>query len=868
MAQRVETFTVAILDDITKKPVGTGFIVAENLIVTAYHVLLSALRLPNEAVLSHGTHVWIRFPVAQIDEIGIVTEYNSADADIALLRVDGIPSSCKIAVLGPSIGCAGHRFVSAGYRGISGGAVGTIAPPELESKRAPYLRLVLRSDQIDRGMSGAPVLDLDVDRVVGMVVSTWYGEPASGKDRETSFAIPAEAIRQVCGLVSLVEPLNEVGLAIVQTRGVILENLPARRARHFVGRGDEKQTILNLLKDEGATVVIFGTGGMGKTTLALEIAHCCMERRLVEAIIWVSTEFKSELTSSRLLDTISEVFGFKVYKRLDRENKMSRVWRLLRSRQSLLVIDGFEQVRDPELIGFIQTRPRQCRLLITTRYLTGVPQGEIIRLRELNKLESEELMRVLSSNKRLENAPSEVYHEVYSACGGMPLALEWAIGQINVGRQTLQMVVSSLTQAKIRALYETLFENSYDRLSDTEKQIIWAIVVSIGTISKRALRFMTELDEEIISETLKQLIDMSLVYENGEFDEEQVQFSVHPLLHNFMQAKLVQHPNVAERLTERYIRYFSDLAARNEYEYLKVDEVRFVLDWCSRHNQRKLIQLVYALSYFFFNYGLWEERIKWAREALNASRNLGDSKAEAWMLINELGYMSIQQGKYNLAEEYLRDGLRVVQERLSAMNTDEIVTDAEDKLGWQFMRGLAFRYLGILNSNCSNYSEAQGYFDESAKIFESLKRKSILANQAIEMAELALKRGDIDAALSLYRESITYYDEQRDEKPWVLPWMARAYYGLGDIQMQGGELDKARDLYMAALDLLRIRYDEYEIAQVSYRLALVDEKIGNYESAVRLLEDALRVFARLGTVAQFDQVEETITRIRSLQKEH
>lgn len=868
MAQRVETFTVAILDNTTMEPVGTGFIVAENLIVTAYHVLLGALHLPSTRPLSPGTQVWVRFPVEHTDKAGVVTEYSNIDADIAILQVDEIPCSCSIAILGPSTNCTGDRFVSTGYRAVSGGAIGTIAPPELEPTRAPYPRLVLRSDQIDRGMSGAPVLDLDQDRVVGMVVSTWYGEPGSGKDRETSFAAPSEAIKRVCELLSLVEPSTEVRYAIVLPKGTILENLPPRRAKHFVGRRNEKRLVVDLLKGEGAKVVIFGAGGMGKTTLALEVAHYCMEKHLFESVIWTSTEFKSELTLGKLLDTISDVFGFEVYKRLNDADKVHRVRQLLRSEQCLLIIDGFELVRDPEMLIFIRTLPRQCRLLITTRYLTDALGGEIVHLRELSRLESEELMHALSNNKRLENAPPEVFREIYSACDGMPLALEWAVGQINAGRQTFQAVVNSLTQAKAKALYEALFESLYDRLSSTEKQAIWAIVVSIGTISKRALRFVVDLNEDEVNETLEQLIDLSLVYENGEFDEAAVQFSVHPLLRNFMQAKLGQQPDVEKRLVERYIRYFSDLAERNEYEALRVDDVRFILDWCNRHNQRKLIQLVYALSYFFFNYGLWGERIEWARQALNASRNLGDYKAEAWMLINELGYMSIQQAKYDSAEEYLREGLQVVQENISMMDTEEIKADAKDKLGWQFMKGLALRYLGILNSNRSDYTEAQRYLEQSVEVFEILKRKSIIANQRIEMAELALERGDTNTARDLFYQAIEYHNKQKDAKPWVIPWIARAYYGLGDIEMQRGKLDEARNFYTTALDLLRVRHDEYEIAQVHLRLALVEEKIGNYESAIGLLEDALRVFARLGTVALVDQVEEAIAKIQRLQKEH
>ena len=98
-----------------------------------------------------------------------MVEYSNLDFDIATLKLSNkIYEPLNVAVFGSSKKSSGNRFISSGYREV-GGAVGIIAPPKLEPSHLPYRQLILRSDQIDRGMSGAPVLDLEADKIVGMV---------------------------------------------------------------------------------------------------------------------------------------------------------------------------------------------------------------------------------------------------------------------------------------------------------------------------------------------------------------------------------------------------------------------------------------------------------------------------------------------------------------------------------------------------------------------------------------------------------------------------------------------------------------------------------------------------------------------------
>jgi tetratricopeptide (TPR) repeat protein len=272
--------------------VGTGVAVSTlGQVVTCAHVVEDALGVhPRDA---GGAEVGVYFPQARGGEeearrATVAGCFPQHDDDVVLLQLTGGPSPLapeQIAVLGRAGESRFHPFRSYGYRRlekyVAGHAHGTIpdfvkAPAGHDVQAEP---VQLESQQINRGMSGAAVLDIERNLVVGLVSETWFPD-LSTKDRDTAWAVDA----RVLTFDPLNLPLRDDPLPKRQAPQPRTDVTAARRAaaphgiawngappplREWVGRDDLLKAITRDWDDPEKRVTgLIGFGGEGKSSLA------------------------------------------------------------------------------------------------------------------------------------------------------------------------------------------------------------------------------------------------------------------------------------------------------------------------------------------------------------------------------------------------------------------------------------------------------------------------------------------------------------------------------------------------------------------------------------------------------------------------
>ena len=194
---------------------GTGIVVSkEGLVLTCYHVIGNI----EDKTLDYIA-VDIYFPEANVTKPAkVMLEYCDATLDIGFLMLqDILPSEQAVAYLTEKFDSS-HKFLSYGFRkpdqfrGLFA-KIEVLGRTKKISDDLTFSQEVIQiqSDGIEEGMSGSAVLDLQTDRVIGIVFAHY--DAAGTVDTDLNFAIPIVSIVNLKATVSSVLKRTNPGLS-------------------------------------------------------------------------------------------------------------------------------------------------------------------------------------------------------------------------------------------------------------------------------------------------------------------------------------------------------------------------------------------------------------------------------------------------------------------------------------------------------------------------------------------------------------------------------------------------------------------------------------------------------------------------------
>jgi LuxR family glucitol operon transcriptional activator len=223
----------------------------------------------------------------------------------------------------------------------------------------------------------------------------------------------------------------------------IYSNLPSRT--EFIGRKKEIERIIEALNSRYFLICIDGIGGIGKTSLALEVIHECLwfskgeikstESQPIETnipkfegFIWTSAKDR-ELHLNDILDAIARTLDWPGIAQQPYEEKRESVRKLLQTNRYLLIVDNFETITDETIRDFLLKIPEPGKVLITSRE-QKLPQAWAVSIKGLEQNEALVLIRNEGQRlglKSVAEADDQVLLRLYQATGGAPLAIKWSV---------------------------------------------------------------------------------------------------------------------------------------------------------------------------------------------------------------------------------------------------------------------------------------------------------------------------------------------------------------------------------------------------------------------------------------------------------
>jgi predicted ATPase/DNA-binding SARP family transcriptional activator/tetratricopeptide (TPR) repeat protein len=690
--------------------------------------------------------------------------------------------------------------------------------------------------------------------------------------RELNAEVDPETTSLFHGIRDTVRRRSQPASRAVRTdRGARITRIPSPLTP-LVGRNQERWEVRRRLGN-CRLLTLTGTGGVGKTRLAIEIAEE-MKEDFAGGVCFVEL---AALTDAALVpQAVMDGIGLKPN---PGRNASEALADRLKSSDLLLVLDNCEHLAQPcaKLAGTLLGACAHLRILTTSREPLGIAGESVWRVPSLSVppatdhlgnrdknlvAEVMEYEAVTLFVERAQQARSDfalTVHNVESVSrvcrrlDGIPLAIELAAARVRsltvedidgkLDQRFGLLTGGSRTALPRQKTLRSLIDWSYDLLNEPEKALLCRLSVFAGGWTVEAAEQVcagTLVAQWEVLDLLTSLADKNLIV--AETFGPSVRYRLLETMRQYARDRLLESGD-SELWRGRHLEYFLALAEEALPHLTSVDHptwlelletehdnLRSALAWSSEGagSAESGLRLAASLWRFWDVRGYLGEGRGWLAALLDSEGlpvRAGDGRSAARArALNGAGVLAWRQGDYPAARALHEESLAIMREL-------------------DHRRGIAgsLNNLGNVAYEQADFPAARAFFAESLAIMRELGHRGGIAAALGNLGVVAKKQGDDKAAWALYEESLSIQRELGDR--WGI---ATSLQGLGSVAHDQGDYHGARALHEECGAIMRELGDRGGIATALEALAPALAALGSPGRAARLFGTAERLREEIG----------------------
>lgn len=658
-------------------------------------------------------------------------------------------------------------------------------------------------------------------------------------------------------IFQVIDPELLTEFSSLRTLNAVPNNLPIQLTS-FIGREREMKEVKELLT-QTRLLTLTGSGGCGKTRLALQVAADLLED-YPDGVWFVDL---SVLADSALVpSTVAVTLG--IHEEPGRP-ALATLAEVLKPRTLLLILDNCEH-----LVGacaqLAETLLRTCpnlRILATSREALGIagevawrvpslslPQPhELTQTDSLARITQYEAIRLFieraeASSPEFKVNPHNIKAivQICQRLDGIPLAIELAAARVKA--LSVEQIAARLddrfrlltggsrTALPRQQTLRAMMDWSYELLNERERILFRRLSAFAGGFTLEAAEAVCA-DEQIpayeIIDLLTNLVSKSLVV----FSDEEARYRLLETVRQYARDKLLETGEAA-RVRDHHRDWFLAFAERAESAlqgpdqalWLKRletehDNLRAALEWSSADSETGL-RLASALWFFWYLRGYVSEGREWLKQFLTKAAQASSSlRAKA---LYGASMLARAQDDYALATRLLEESLALYRA-------------TRDNRGV----ALALGNLGMIALAQGDYARATKLHEESLEHFRKLEDRVGIASALSELGNVAMYQNDLVQAERLLEESLVLSRAAQDDQG-----IALALRRLGAVLFQKGERARAKALLQESLELYRGLGAVPGLASVLNSLGMVALSEGDPQRAGKLLRESLAQYRDVG----------------------